>query len=319
MLARQVGHLTRFPSLELACEDIRKAGACDSGYSCAYQYNLSWISPTTPMPAESNPRLLFERLFGTGAPGERHANLRRRRDEQRSILDFALADARSMQRRLSSQDQGKLDEYLTGVRAIETRIEKTERLGDARDPEMPTPAGIPADYEQYIHLMYDMMILAFQTDSTRIATMMLAHDGSNRPFDEIGISEGHHSLTHHQNRGDWIEKVAEIDLFYARQFGRFLDKLRTTEDVDGKLAPAQLDDRLWQRQLRRQPPHPQRPPRHPRRRRRRHPIPGPPRPSRLPPDDRPLPQHGRSPRRPGFWPASAIPRGGSATSDPQTR
>ena len=234
VIARQVGHLTRFPSLELACESGRKSGACDSGYSCAYQYNLSWISPTTPMPPEANPRLLFERLFGEGSPGERQASLRLRRQEQRSILDFALDDARSMKRRLGSPDRGKLDEYLTGVREIETRIEKTERLGDADDPEVATPAGIPADSEQYVQLMFDMLILAFQTDSTRVASMMLAHDGSNRSFDEIGISEGHHSLTHHQNRADWVAKVAEIDLWYARQFGRFLDKIRAVEDVDGR-------------------------------------------------------------------------------------
>src|SRR5262249_9523356 len=119
VIARRIGHLTRFPSLELACDSVRKAGACDSGYSCAYQYNLSWSSPTTPMPAEFNPRLAFERLFGAGAPGERRKNLERRRQEERSILDFALEDARSMQRRLDAPDRGKLDQYLTGVREVE--------------------------------------------------------------------------------------------------------------------------------------------------------------------------------------------------------
>jgi hypothetical protein len=233
VIARQIGSLTRFPSLELACEAGRKAGACDSGYSCAYQYNLSWSSPTTPMPAESNPRHAFERLFGAGAPGERRANLQRRRQEQRSILDFALEDVRSMQRRLGSQDQEKLDQYLGGVREIETRIEKAERLGDGRDPGVETPVGVPTDYAEYVQLMFDMLVLAFQTDSTRVATLMLAHDGSNRSFDHIGISEGHHDLTHHQNRPDWIEKVADLDLWYVRQFARFLEKLRATRDVDG--------------------------------------------------------------------------------------
>jgi hypothetical protein len=234
VMARRIGHLTRFPSLELACEAGRKAGACDSGYSCAYQYNLSWSSPTTPMPPEANPRLAFERLFGAGSPGQRRASLERRRREQRSILDFALEDARAMQRRLGSRDQEKLDQYLTGVRALETRIEQAERLGDGRDPEVETPLGVPAGYTEYIQLMFDILVLAFQTDSTRLATVMLAHDGSNRSFDHIGISEGHHDLTHHQNRPEWIEKVADIDLWYVRQFARFLETLRATEDVDGK-------------------------------------------------------------------------------------
>jgi hypothetical protein len=233
VLARRIGHLTRFPSLELACEVGRRSGVCDSGYSCAYQYNLSWSSPTTPVPAESNPRLAFERLFGTGAPGQRRESLERRRQEQRSILDFALEDARSMHRMLDSQDKAKLEQYLGGVREIETRIEKAERFGDGRDPGVETPPGVPPDYEEYVQLMFDMLVLAFQTDSTRVATLMLAHDGSNRSFDHIGISEGHHDLTHHQNRPDWIEKVADIDLWYVRQFARFVEKLQATKDADG--------------------------------------------------------------------------------------
>jgi hypothetical protein len=234
VMARQVGHLTRFPSLELACVSGRKAGACDSGYSCAYQFNFAWSTPTTPMPPESNPRLAFERLFGAGKPGERRANLERRRLEQRSILDFALEDARSMRRRLGSEDAQKLDQYLGGVREIETRIEKTERFGEVRDPDVPTPEGIPQDYAEYIQLMFDILILAFQTDSTRVATLMLAQDGSNRSFEQIGISEGHHDLSHHQNRPDWVAKVADIDLWYTRQFARFLEKIQATQDVDGK-------------------------------------------------------------------------------------
>jgi hypothetical protein len=233
VMAQRIGHLTRFPSLELACEASRKAGACDSGYSCAYQYNLSWSSPTTPVPAESNPRLAFERLFGSGSPGQRKASLKRRRQEQRSILDFAMEDARSMQRRLGSGDRAKLGQYLDGVREIEARIEKAERFGDGQEPTVETPAGVPSDHADYVQLMFDLVILAFQTDSTRIATLMLAHDGSNRSFEHIGISEGHHDLTHHQNRNDWIEKVADIDLWYVRQFAKFLEKLNATQDADG--------------------------------------------------------------------------------------
>jgi hypothetical protein len=233
VIARRIGHLTRFPSLELACDSGRKTGACDSGYSCAYQYNLSWSSPTTPMPPESNPRLAFERLFGSGPPGRRRASLERRRQEQRSILDFALEDARSMRSHLGAEDSKKLDQYLGGVREIETRIEKAERFGEVRDPAVETPAGVPAEYADYIQLMFEILILAFQSDSTRVATLLLAHDGSNRSFDQIGISEGHHDLSHHQNRPEWVEKVADIDLWYVRQFAQFLEKLKRTNDADG--------------------------------------------------------------------------------------
>ncbi len=232
-MAKQVGHLTRFPSLELTCDPVHNTGNCDSGYSCAYQYNISWSSPTTPMTPEANPRLVFERLFGDGAPGQRWANMQRRRQEERSVLDFVLEDAKTMQRRLNPEDKNKLDQYLTGVREIESRIEKTERFGQIKDPAMNTPLGIPMEYAEYVQTMYDILLLAFQSDSTRVATLLLAHDGSNRSFDQIGISEGHHDLTHHQNRKDWIDKVADIDLWYVRQFAKFLDKLQETKDADG--------------------------------------------------------------------------------------
>ena len=231
--ARQIGHLTRFPSLELTCEAGPSSGVCDSGYSCAYLYNLAWSSANMPMTPEANPRQVFERLFGAGAPGERMANLQHRRQEQRSILDFVMQDARSMQQRLGGQDQDKLDQYLTGIRELETRIQRAEKLGDARDPMVPTPDGIPADYGQHMELMYDIMLLAFQTDSTRVATMLLSHDGSNRSFSDIGVPEGHHDLSHHDNDAEKIEKVAEIDLWYVQQFAKFLNKLQATKDVDG--------------------------------------------------------------------------------------
>lgn len=234
ILAQSCGPLTRFPSLELSCEASPKTGGCDSGYSCAYQYNLSWSSPTTPKSAESNPRRVFERLFGAGKPGERQANLERRLQEDRSVLDFVLEDARAMQRRLDSQDKQKLEQYLTGVREIEARIQKAERTGLVKDPGVDTPPGIPAEFGDHIQLLFDMLVLAFQTDSTRIATVLLSHDGSNRSFDSIGITEGHHDLTHHQNRKDWVDKVADIDLWYVQQFARFLDKLNQVKDMDGK-------------------------------------------------------------------------------------
>lgn len=234
VVANQVGHLTRFPSLELTCDAVRKSGNCDSGYSCAYQYNLSWRSPNTPVAPEPNPRLFFERLFGGGAPGERAAGFQRRQEQQRSILDFVLDDARALQGKMTHRDKHKLDEYLTSVREIEKRIQKTERFGKTPDPEITTPSGIPASYEEYIQVMFDMLILAFQTDSTRIGTFLMANEGSNRAFAEIGIPEGHHYLTHHQNKQDMIDKVAQIDLFYATQFAKFLGKMEATKDVDGK-------------------------------------------------------------------------------------
>ena len=232
-IARQVGHLTRFPSIELTCDAGRNTGACDSGYSCAYQYNLAWSSPSTPMTPEASPRQVFERLFGAGTPGKRMENAQRSRQEERSILDFVLQDARAMQSRLGARDQAKLDQYLTGVRELETRIQKAEQLGDAKDPMIETPVGVPANYAQHVQLMYDILLCAFQTDSTRVATLLLAHDGSNRSFADIGVPEGHHDLSHHENNPDKIEKITGIDLWYVQQFGKFLDKLQATTDVDG--------------------------------------------------------------------------------------
>ncbi len=232
-IARETGHLTRLPSLELSCDDIRKAGACDSDYSCAYQYNLSWSSASTPVTPEVNPRLAFERLFGAGAPGSRTENLKRRLSEQRSILDFVFDDARRMEGRLSSSDKDKLDQYLTSIRSIETRIQRTESFGVPIEPDGETPRGIPSDRADYIQLMYDLIAMAFQTDSTRIATFCLAHDGDNRPLNEIGIFQGHHDLSHHSNRPEKIKKVAEIDRWYITQFSKFLRQLQEAKDLDG--------------------------------------------------------------------------------------
>jgi hypothetical protein len=233
VLANHIGQLTRFPSLELSCDHARRSSACDSNYSCAYQYNLSWSSPTTPVAAESNPRLVFERLFGAGRHGERAAETKRRQLEQQSVLDFVLDDAHRLQRQLDAHDKDKLDQYLTGVRSIETRIQKAEQFGPLPDPDIEAPSGIPADHGEHIQLMYDMLVLAFQTDSTRIASFLLAHDGDNRSYSDIGIPEGHHDLSHHQNKPEQIKKVAEIDKWYSKQFAKFLQKLRDTKDVDG--------------------------------------------------------------------------------------
>jgi len=231
--AQHVRHLTRFPSLELTCDGVRKSGSCDSGYSCAYQYNLSWSTPTLPVAPEPNPRLVFERLFGAGAPGERRKSLALRREQQRSILDFVRDDTRALEQQLGSRDQQKLDEYLASVREIERRIEAAEQFKDVPNPDVETPAGIPAGFKEHIHLMYDMMVLAFQTDSTRIATFLLANEGSNRTFPEAGISEGHHNLSHHMGKKVMMDKIAAIDLWYVEQFARFVAKLEAVKDVDG--------------------------------------------------------------------------------------
>ncbi len=232
--ARNLKGKTRFSSLELSCEGVRNSGSCDSGYACAYQYNISWSTPTTPVTPESNPRLVFERLFGAGSRKQRSANLAQRRQTQRSILDFVLEDASSLSRSLGSRDNRKLEEYMEGIRSVEQRIQATENLGKVPNPEIETPPGIPDSYGEHMDLMYDLVATAFETDSTRVATLLLAHDGSNRVFPEIGIREGHHHLTHNQEKEDLAEKVAAIDQFYISHLARFIEKLSEIEDVDGK-------------------------------------------------------------------------------------
>jgi hypothetical protein len=232
-VASKIGHLTRFPSLELTCDNVRKSGNCDSGYSCAYGYNLSWRSPTQPLTPEPNPRLLFERLFGTGNAEERIANLKRREAEEKSILDFVLDDARRLEKNLDGRDRAKLDQYLTSVREVEQRIERAEKLGKLPNPAMETPRGIPSDFREHVGLMFDMLLLAFQTDSTRVATLMLASEGSNKTFPDLGITEGHHNLSHHENSADKIEKIQQIDEWYVTQFAKFLQKLDAAKDADG--------------------------------------------------------------------------------------
>jgi hypothetical protein len=231
--AQRIGHLTRFPSLELTCDAVRKSGNCDSGYSCAYQYNLSWSGPTLPVAPEPNPRLVFERLFGAGSRAERGKSLAMRREQQRSILDFVLDDTKGLERELGKRDHQKLDEYLAGVREIERRIQQAERFKDIPNPDVEAPSGIPGSFPDHIGLMFDMMILAFQTDSTRIATFLLANEGSNRTFPEIGISEGHHNLSHHFGKKEMMEKIGSIDHWYVERFARFLEKLASIKDVDG--------------------------------------------------------------------------------------
>lgn len=232
--AQHIGRNTRFASLELSCDPHRKSGGCDSGYSCAYESNLAWRTATSPLSPESNPRLIFERLFGSGDPGERTESLARRRAQQRSILDFVMEDAKAIDRQLTHRDKAKMDEYLTGIREIEQRIITAEGFTDIPDPAMATPDGIPKAYDDYIRMMFQMTALAFETDATRIATILLARDGSNRSFPEIEVPEGHHSLSHHRNDQDMIRKVGLIDLFYAERFAEFLGELESKKDADGE-------------------------------------------------------------------------------------
>ena len=236
VLAREIGKATRFPSLELASDSIARSTGCDSGYACAYQFNLSWSSETAPKAAETNPRQAFERLFGDGKPGERLANAARRRAEEQSVLDFVLDDAKSMQSKLDPHDRKKLDQYLTGVRELETRIQKAEKFGDAgKDPAVDTPPGIPIEYADYVQIMFDLLVLAFQTDLTRIATFVFANDGSNRSYRFINVPEGHHDLSHHGKNKDKLEKLRKINQFHMSQFAYFLTKLRGIKEGDGTL------------------------------------------------------------------------------------
>jgi hypothetical protein len=177
--------------------------------------------------------LVFERLFGAGSRAERGKNLALRREQQRSILDFVLDDTRSLGRELGKRDGQKLDEYLAGVREVERRLQAAEHFKDSPNPNVETPSGIPGTFPDHIGLMFDMMILAFQTDSTRVATFLLANEGSNRTFPEIGISEGHHNLSHHFGKKDMMEKIGSIDRWYVEQFAKFLERMDSIKDVDG--------------------------------------------------------------------------------------
>lgn len=226
--------LTRLSSLELGTDSVRVSGNCDSGYSCAYQFNLSWRSETQPMPPESNPRSVFERLFGAGDAKERAKSLGQRYASKKSVLDFVSDDAKLLQKHLGRSDRHKLDEYLTGVREIERQIEKAESMGIPKDPGVPAPESKPDSFKEHLRLMMDMMVLAFKTDSTRISSFLMAHDGSTRSFQEIGVSDGHHNLSHHKRDPDNLKKIAKIDQFYMEQFAYFLDRLKNTPDVDGK-------------------------------------------------------------------------------------
>jgi hypothetical protein len=236
LAAAKIGHRTPFASLELGCERGRQAGNCDSGYSCAYSSSISWRAESTPVAKETDPRLVFERLFSTGDPTESAESRQRRNQYRKSVLDFVLEDAKSLQARLGMRDRRKLDEYFSSVRDIEQRLARAQhpevvsRLeGDSR------PVGAPADYGDHIRLMGDMMVLAFQADLTRICTFMFANEGSNRPYPTIGIAEGHHDLSHHEQKAEKQEKIRQINRFHVEQLAYIVGRMDAIEEEGGTI------------------------------------------------------------------------------------
>jgi hypothetical protein len=232
--AEKVGAQTRFASLELGCDAGSQTGNCDTGYSCAYSHNASWKTDSQPVAKEVNPRLVFERLFTDGPPGETQEAKARRNRYRLSILDFVAEDAASLKKRLGKNDQRKLDEYLTTVRELEQRIARGEK-SPSGPTNMARPSGIPEDYAEHIRLMYDLLALAFQGDLTRIATFVHADEGSNRSYAFIGVSEGHHDLSHHAGDQEKQAKISKINQFHASHLAYFLKKLKETPEGDGSL------------------------------------------------------------------------------------
>ena len=233
--AELLGGRTRFASIELGVEHGRLAGNCDSGYSCAYSNSISWRSETTPMPPEVNPRLVFERLFGRPGDSDDPVARAKRKIYEKSILDFVQHDTRKLQSELGPTDRRKLDEYLTGVREIEKRIEAGEASAAQTTPSMDRPSGVPVDFAEHAKLMFDLQVVAFQTDQTRIATFMLAREGSNRTYREIGVPGGHHGLTHHRNDEEKIRKISKINRYHMELFSYFLKRLDSIQEGDGTL------------------------------------------------------------------------------------
>jgi hypothetical protein len=234
--AQRIGRYTRFPSLELGIEEGRQAGGCDSGYSCAYSSNISWRSPTTPVPKEINPRLVFERLFGNDDPTESAESRARRRHFRKSILDFVNRDAKRLADRLGRNDRRKLDEYLTSVRELEVRLARAESGGDADAARgYEKPAGIPRDVAGHYRLMSDLLVLALQADLTRVATFMFANEGSNRNYPDLGVTDGHHELSHHGGDPKKHEKIRTINTFHVEQLAYLAGRMKEVREGDGTL------------------------------------------------------------------------------------
>jgi hypothetical protein len=236
--AQQLGRDTQLPSLELAMDLLSVVGQCDNGYACVYQNNLSWSSPTTPLPAEAHPRIVFESLFGEQGSGDRRAALRKRA----SLLDSVGDELVRLQKTLGPDDRRRVDEYLQSVRDVERRIERAEAAaGENPLPDRERPIGVPASYADHARLMFELQSLALQGDVTRVITFQLARETSNRSYTEIGVTEPHHPLTHHGNDPEKIAKVAKINRFHVSLFAEFLEKLEAIREGDGSL----LDHSLY--------------------------------------------------------------------------
>lgn len=235
--ARELEKVTRFGSLEIGCEGGALAGDCDSGYSCAYSSTVSWKTDTQPLAKEIRPRAVFERLFGSGDAMEEAQSRARREMRRASVLDFVLEDASALRGQLGRRDQQKLDEYFTAIREIEQRLAKMESqqaqevLAGAQVP----PSGMPRDRGEHIRLMGDMMILAFQADLTRVCTFMFANEGSNRPYREINVADGHHDISHHGGDPGKLEHKRQIDVFHIEQLSYILNKMQSIEEPTGTL------------------------------------------------------------------------------------
>ena len=231
--ARQLGRETRLPSLELAMDLLHTVGQCDNGYACVYQNNLSWSSPTTPLPAEAHPRVVFERLFGDGgSAADRRAELKK----TASLLDWVGDDIGRLQKKLGPGDRTKVTQYLDTVREVERRIQKAEaQTADSPLPDLDRPVGVPAAYADHAKLMFDLQVLALQGDVTRVVVFQLARETSTRTYPEIGVPEPHHPLTHNGGNPEKLAQVAKINAFHVSLFAYFLEKLKATRDGDGSL------------------------------------------------------------------------------------
>lgn len=234
--AKEIGHQTVLPSLELGLEDNRLVGNCDSGYSCAYSNTVSWSSPQMPLPPENNPRAVFERLFGDGDNSDPALRAKLARQD-RSILDFVREDAARLGMNLGNDDKRKLSEYLDSVREVESRIQNIEKkaLEGGVQSTIDRPGGIPPTFEEHINLMFDLMTVAFQTDMTRIITLMIGREGGNRTYRSIGVPDAHHGLSHHFNDPSKIDRLQRIDQLHVEMFSQFLKKLSSTQDGSGTL------------------------------------------------------------------------------------
>ena len=237
--ARHIGQSTQLPSLEMAMDLLKLVGQCDNGYACVYQNNLSWSSPTTPLPAEAHPRIVFESLFGEGGTAkERRAALR----ERASLLDSVSEEITRLQHELGPADRAKLEEYLTAVREVERRIQTAESDGAKNQlPDLDRPLGVPASYADHARLMFDLQVLALQGDVTRVTTFQLARETSNRTYPEIGVPDPHHPLSHHGNNAEKVARMAKINSFHVSLFAEFVLKLKKTTDGNGSL----LDHSLY--------------------------------------------------------------------------